>query len=378
MVRALSRSEPFPGCRPGQLSVMTWNLLMPSYHDREPGSLDWETVRLPALRRWLWHFALCDVLCFQEVEDVRSLPVLREALEALGFHVVAQQRKKSKEDSAMLNVTAFRSCRLNLSWARHGNRSLITGLGLPDGRAVGVANVHLEARSRLGNSAGQRLSQVGAALRQLQERKPWCVVVCGDFNEQLEPGAPLHQKLLQAGLAPATGTEPTFGGFGMVSTLDYIWAGPGLCLRGMLGGNAAVVAGGLPTQDEPSDHLPVASLFAVGTGSVPPWPLVEAPTAVRSVVREMWAEVLWQASLVKVKEQKFMERAFLRTLEAEEAELLKKWRAEAVAAARLLTEAVTAVAVARVDKVCAGLCAGGAQAAGPRVFDPGGSRIAGA
>merc|ERR1719387_1225028 len=161
-VRMYDRNGCFPASGPGELSVCSWNLLAQCYNRYESGSLDWQTERLPALRQWLSRLSTFDVLCFQEVDRQHAERELLDLLQGPGFSAVMQARK----DFPVVNATFFKHTHFRLAWEVHRSRALLLGLELPDGRTIGVVNVHLQAGAEKGDEA-YRVSQLSSALRRM-------------------------------------------------------------------------------------------------------------------------------------------------------------------------------------------------------------------
>jgi len=323
----------FPRSSSDEVSVLSWNLLAPSYGET---ALDWESVRLPALRWHLQRFVAFDVMCFQEVDLAHAWQPLCETLALHGFTPVAQERK----DYPVVNATFFRSERLRLSWSQHRSRALLVSLLLPDGREIGVANVHLEA----GNGAvdlSQREAQLKSVLRRLRERKLSYEVVCGDFNTPLNDEAPLREFLRGYGIAPIGTVGPTHC---QGLALDHVCAGANLEAAAVLGSPsnilATMLAEGLPSEENPSDHLPVAALFRVKQQSNQMLPLFEVPTMVDDGMRHEWLEILRAAEVgggkKSRKQQRRLEEDFLSTVNHDDAVHLRQWRAAAAEAAEVI------------------------------------------
>jgi len=376
-MRIHDRQEPIPASGADQLSVFSWNLLAPSYNE---SSLPWDTVRLPALRKWLTRFAACDVICVQELDTSCSArEEVQRLMAAHGFDAVVQDRK----GFPVVNATFFKASRFHLSWSEHRSRVLLCTLTLPDGRELGIANVHLQAGAAPCDET-QRASQLKSALRRLRSRASCCEVVCGDFNSSLEATSPLRAQLMQAGLATAAGTGPTYLTPGYHDTLDHVWAGGALRPKTVLGSSSqtlkAIKATGLPDREHPSDHLPVATVFRMGSGGGPVTglPSVEPPTEVSEALRDEWLLVLRSAPppgapKCKSRDQRRLEAAFLATAGADEAERLSAWRAAAAEAASEVLRLVTCRAVMAANAAAAAA----ADQVVLKGFDPGGCAVAG-
>jgi len=375
-------AEPFPTSGADEVGVCCWNLLAPSLHENRPGRptgpLDWQTLRLPALRSCLQRLAACDVFCLQEVETARTLADLKDAFTMHGFEVVVQEKKQHKGGFHMVNATFFRTSRLRLAYAQHRNRALITGLELSDGRVISITNVHLEAgdphKVSQADRDANRKNQLESVLRRSGKRAPWCSLICGDFNDASlsEEGSPLRKVLEESGLQPTPDGGATFVMPGRAETLDYVWAGSALQPLAVLHRGSAVraaIAGGLPSEEQPSDHLPVACLFRLEPLSSLAASFAQVSPAAHGMLSSenvrVWLDLTQQAGvagllaiggreslrgipggrcwadraeLAKLRAQRQRERQFLRGLRQEEADLLCSARGEAVQLARSAVE----------------------------------------
>eukprot|EP00747_Dinoflagellata_sp_TGD_P201621 gnl/TRDRNA2_/TRDRNA2_75098_c0_seq2.p1 gnl/TRDRNA2_/TRDRNA2_75098_c0~~gnl/TRDRNA2_/TRDRNA2_75098_c0_seq2.p1 ORF type:complete len:419 (+),score=40.51 gnl/TRDRNA2_/TRDRNA2_75098_c0_seq2:72-1259(+) len=335
-------------CSEASLSVCTWNLLAPSTHETHPGSLDWESIRLPALRHWLGQLALTnDILCFQEVDVHRFASELNSFLLARGFVGVLQERKKG---FPVVNATFFRANRLRLTWAVHRSSALILGFRSSEGLTLNIANVHLKAGASMAEAA-QREAQLTSILSWLGAKPSSASVVCGDFNSNLAGDDPLHEALVRGGLRRARSAGgPTIAVSGYTDVLDHIWCSN--CLRPSAEVLGVITAAGLPDIEHPSDHLPVVGTLDIRTR--PPKAVAEASLlplmpatddgdgfVPDENVWQTWLAILWQAgpgttnstsrsirraAAAAVREQREFEDAFLATLGLREATLLRNWR----------------------------------------------------
>jgi len=392
-MRSLDRLDAFPRSGQHELSLLSWNVLAEEYYKDYSQKLDWQAQRWPLLRQWLLRFTACDVLCFQEIDRARMLGPMQELMAKAGFDVVVQDRG----DFPVVNAVFFQRNRLSLSWVDHRSRVLLVGLALPDGRQVGLVNVHLEAGNAPKNEE-QRKAQVTSALRRVRSRNPWCVAVCGDFNSKLlKPESVMPDILAEAGLSKVPSSGFTFLVHDHVDTYDHIWAGEALRAEAVLGSDTAAFCGcedvGLPNDQYPSDHLPVAAIFRVASNSAavagaeaemaPAPPALATPACLSVAVREEWLQIRRLAescdsSKASRKQQKRLEAAFLATLDAEERAALCTWQAAAAHASRLAVAAAVAAACAALD--ASGACVARNVAEAPQCLvegpkpplDPGG------
>mmetsp|Transcript_35123 Transcript_35123/g.100871 ORF Transcript_35123/g.100871 Transcript_35123/m.100871 type:complete len:388 (+) Transcript_35123:84-1247(+) len=376
-MRTLDRQAWFPRSGPDELSIVSWNLLAERYYTGYLNPLDWKATRLPLLQQWLARYACADILCFQEVDREHALSALNETLAEHGFAGVVQDRK----GFPVVNAVFFKHDRFSLSWADHRSRALLLGLVLTDGRQLGLVNVHLEAGTGQKNEE-QRKAQMTSALSRMRSRKPWSVVVCGDFNAQLQPDSHLSSLLTDSGLTKVPSSGVTFAVHDYTDVLDHIWTGTALRAIAVLGSRAArlrmIEAAGLPDHEHPSDHLPVGAIFSVkqpvmsATALVAP--VVEAPVSSSEDVLHEWVEILRMAGLgcqtkAQKRQQRKVEVAFLSTLHSEEALALCKWREDAVSAARAILDGAVLRACAVVRSSHVSYCSPKHEMA---AFDPGG------
>mmetsp|Transcript_33196 Transcript_33196/g.45125 ORF Transcript_33196/g.45125 Transcript_33196/m.45125 type:complete len:388 (+) Transcript_33196:65-1228(+) len=377
-MRTLDRQAWFPRSGPDELSIVSWNLLAERYYTGYLNPLDWKATRLPLLQQWLARYACADILCFQEVDREHALSALNETLAEHGFAGVVQDRK----GFPVVNAVFFKHDRFSLSWADHRSRALLLGLVLTDGRQLGLVNVHLEAGTGQKNEE-QRKAQMTSALSRMQSRKPWCVVACGDFNAQLQPGSHLSNLLTDNGLAKVPSSGITYSASGYTDVLDHMWTGTALCATKVLGSSAArlrtVEASGLPDHEHPSDHLPIGTIFLVKQPSVSAGalvaPMVEIPVSSTAEVRHEWVEILRMAGLgcqtkAQRKQHRKIEAAFLATLHSEEAAALCKWREDAVSSARAILDGAVSRARAAVKSIHVSTFPPKHEM---KTFDPGGS-----
>jgi len=350
-VKVIDRSRSYPASASNEISVLSWNLLAPSFDRTAPdGSvLHWSTSRLPQFERWFHQFADCDVLCFQEVDVTKSLADVREILSGLGFACVLQER----HGFLMVNATFYKTRRLSLQWAEHRSRALVVGLALNDGREIAVANLHLEAGGDSRNEK-QRVSQLSSVLKRVGRTS----IVCGDFNSRLEPDSNLHSQLESHDLIRCPTKGITYSCHGYSDVLDHIFASSTLAAVHVLGSSQAdlrdVEMTGIPNQIHPSDHLPVAAtlcLKRVGIGREPSIPDVQCPSKPSKEVRDEWLKICFlanpRAGKQANKEQRDLEAAFLEIVTDEEARELCKWRDAARQAAKQILPFVVNSAVTR-------------------------------
>jgi len=334
---------PPQGCGNQALSVLSWNLLAPSYDD--DSGLSWADVRWPAMQRCLADFASVDVLCFQEVDVALALEGIRSCLAPLGFECVVQDR----QGFPVVNAIFFKASRFRVTWVEHRSRAMLLGLALVgDGSELGIANLHLQAGPRTEDDR-QRESQLSSALKRLRERQSCMQVVCGDFNSSLDEGSGIAASIEQAGLRRNPWTGPTYRDEGYADTLDHICVSATLRTETVLdvrpasSSSLASATSRLPDHDNPSDHLPIAVRYSVLPVQAP---RVTPPPAVSDDVRGEWMSLILEtprkgSSKQLIREHRRLERLFLDCICQEEAESLKAWSASATEAAAALVRAAS-------------------------------------
>lgn len=354
--KILDRLDHFPATHEtGELSVLSWNLLAPSANAADQP--DWEEVRWPALQKWLARISACDVLCFQELEPGRSLECVCAMLSAQGFEPVVQEK-----DHFLRCSTFYKAERLKLIWSQSRSRALLACFALADGRELAVGNMHLQAGPKYQDEL-QRISQLQSVMRRLSARRPWCQLLCGDYNSELVQGSALLKSLTENNLCRVHAPGPTYITKNGSAAIDHIFIGQGLRELAVLGSDAAalraITVAGLPDAEYPSDHLPIAAVLEVEPVSRDPTtvaPMLHALSAPNaSTSMDLVAQLEWieisrlscrplfgrskKESLRLLREQKDLENAFLDIVGGDTAKELLSWRAHATEAARSLVGA---------------------------------------
>eukprot|EP00927_Polykrikos_kofoidii_P077418 TRINITY_DN74357_c0_g1_i1.p1 TRINITY_DN74357_c0_g1~~TRINITY_DN74357_c0_g1_i1.p1 ORF type:complete len:486 (+),score=66.48 TRINITY_DN74357_c0_g1_i1:39-1460(+) len=304
------------------VSVISWNILAQCYmegncafryaHVDSP-SRKWE-ARCHLIMEELIE-ACADIVVLQEVMFTAFETDLEPLLASLGYQCVMQNDRHRKDGHPTANATFFRTDRFELSWEEHRSRILLVGLrDLSASHAdLCVCNAHLEGDPR---QPLTRVQQAKSALEQAAKRcgsHPHALLLCGDFNAPLTSSAVAsylafgavvpgvlefgrevflppqngnnssessHPYSLQSAYAPDS-TEFSFtlhGSAGPCLMLDQMWydvRGLRCCAVRELFRSAEhrqeVLATGLPSAAEPSDHIPVGALFEVlDPPSLPP------------------------------------------------------------------------------------------------------------
>lgn len=252
-----------------RFSIASYNVLADSYvrpdwFPKTPAALLEPGARTSALADRVAGLGV-DIVCLQEVEPEVFAAVERRLGSAWGS---AYARKgRGKPDGCATFVSE------RLSWKRAtphhyadgtGHLALVAVLELA-GVELAVANTHVRwspADSPEAEHHGHRqLGELLAARDQLAAGARW--VVCGDLN--LRPGAGPLARLEAAGFSDAFAGRPegfTTNSAGGAKRIDYIFYGAGLSC---LGASVETIDGTtpLPSDKEPSDHLPVVAELAL-------------------------------------------------------------------------------------------------------------------
>jgi mRNA deadenylase 3'-5' endonuclease subunit Ccr4 len=253
----------------------TWNILANAYLRREyypntPAEVLSILWRVPALGRRAEELN-ADILCLQEVEDETFAPLMGR-LAALGYAGSLVKKARRKPDGC---ATFFRTARCRLMSERRliyadgdtgpssGHVAQVMEFAMAD-RRVQVVNTHLKwdppgtPRDRL-----LGLRQASLALDGLEYAENSVQIICGDFNVTAE--SPILELMAKAGFQhthPARDGVYTCNSSRVAKLIDYIfYRGPvraePLPLRAIDGKTP------LPSEEEPSDHLPLGAEFTV-------------------------------------------------------------------------------------------------------------------
>ncbi|CAJ1341243.1 unnamed protein product [Effrenium voratum] len=327
---SLARAGRF-GAEREAVSLISWNVLAPCYASGNalyghvaPAALDWGS-RVELIMEELLE-ADADLILLQEVM-YDLFEELEARLVSVGYGAVMQRPKKKGEDHPTGNASFFRAERFSLSWADHRSRILL--LGLRDSRCdaeLCVANCHLEGDPR---QPLARVAQLRSALLEAKRRggQRHALVLAGDMNAPLissavasylsfgsvlpgvvEFGWPVPVPEGQEDSFPyqmtsayAPGAEFSFslrGASGPCHMLDQVWfdATRFRCyaVRDVFRSEhhkLEVLSGGLPSQRDPSDHLPVGVILEVV--DLPAKGAEEVEVTSEELLQQ--AEELWQA-----------------------------------------------------------------------------------
>lgn len=199
-----------------------------------------------------------DVLCLQEVEE--------DAYQALaaklsGYEGRYAHKGKQKPDGCATfwrgaALLAERTVRFDDGT---GHLALLLEFDC-GGQRLGVANTHLkweppEAHANANTSIA--LGQMRALLGALDAGGAW--IACGDFNA--EPDSAVMRQALDAGWRDPWGGQDVYSCYvnGVAQRVDYLLHTAALAVQPSAL-PATEAAASLPSEAEPSDHLPVAAV----------------------------------------------------------------------------------------------------------------------
>mmetsp|Transcript_112887 Transcript_112887/g.364621 ORF Transcript_112887/g.364621 Transcript_112887/m.364621 type:complete len:337 (-) Transcript_112887:68-1078(-) len=221
---------------------------------------------------------------------------------SLGYHGVVQKDPKRSSDHPAGNATFWRDEMFRLEAEVSRSRTLTTLLTDASKRGIAVVNCHLEGDP---HQASTRVKQLQTALKQVASMEHHAMVVLGDFNCDLRTSAsaaylafgsvpdgvqewgrdvppaagdvPGHGYSLSSAYNVDSGDEFTFTIRGTsVWFLDQLWYTPSaleaVATRSAFHGpehRKTILDRGLPSADDPSDHLPIAAAFRWTSASLP-------------------------------------------------------------------------------------------------------------
>lgn len=257
------------------LAIATYNVLATAYIRQEfyphtPAGFLTKAYRVPALRRYIGALP-ADIYCLQEVEaDV--FEALEAELAPRGYEGRFALKSGSRPDGCATfvrhdNIRLVETVRLPYDERVPGGPSghIAQLLVLEAGtRRFGVANTHLKWDSPEAPEARHHgLVQIQELLAAIQEGWPLSLswLVCGDFN--VRPTSRVVQLLLEAGYQFLHSDDPlaaTCNANGRAKMIDYIF------FPSSLRATAAPLAPirdttPLPSDTQPSDHIPVLGWF---------------------------------------------------------------------------------------------------------------------
>lgn len=237
------------------MRVISWNVLADAYVRREYFPRTPDALLEPSARRAAVAERAAaldpDVLCLQEVEA----PLFEALQRRLTEHVGCWARKgRAKPDGCAVFVRAalgpVTDERLEFE---DGTGHVALLVRLP---ALGVATTHLrwDAPDRPPVGPGQ----LAAVLDAISDDLPW--IVCGDLNA--EPGSAVLEVARARGLLDVYAARPdavTCNANGRRKRIDFLLASPALETTPL---PVPVIDDHtpLPSEAEPSDHLPIGAL----------------------------------------------------------------------------------------------------------------------
>lgn len=213
-----------------------------------------------------------DVICLQEV-DYALFAMVEKRLRALGYEGRWAHKGMGKPDGCAMfvghdcrsshwQVLVFDDAHVHGQGGKEsGHIALMVDARVRGGRErIHVATTHFKWAS-LDSMPHVGVIQAGQFVHAVAKSMEDCPgsIVCGDFNAA--PGSPLLTEFAEAGYDDAhAATTPTFMAEGRPQKLDY------LLYTGRLQARAHEVpdlrtVSPLPSQDEPSDHLPLVATF---------------------------------------------------------------------------------------------------------------------
>jgi endonuclease/exonuclease/phosphatase family metal-dependent hydrolase len=214
-----------------------------------------------------------DVLCLQEAE-VATFAALQRALAPLGYvGLLATKTGRTEGCAAFVRRPAVTLTGGHASPFRDGSGHVAQVLFLEhEGRPLGVVNTHLKWAPSDASPEQQHGARQGRQLvAELAEVGPRCPawVVCGDLNA--DAASPVLRAFFDAGLLDAFATLPdafTCVANGRARRIDFLLHSPAL--------NADPLpppplddATVLPSESEPSDHVPIAACFRWADAPLP-------------------------------------------------------------------------------------------------------------
>lgn len=247
-------------------TFVTWNVLAPSYvrpsyyprSDARYLDPKWRAPAVVARARALD----CDLMCFQEVE-VATFDALRMALaemEYVGLHAL----KQNKPDgcAVFFRVGRFQLVESRRIVFRDGSGHVAQLVTFDhEGRRIAVVNTHLKwdphdtpAALKFGF---RQASEIVVAL-QTERAQHAAQIICGDLN--VTPESEVIETLRSADFVPAHTGVFSCNSNGAAKLIDYVLS------RGLhvdpIAPRVIDDETPLPSEDEPSDHLPLAVRFA--------------------------------------------------------------------------------------------------------------------
>ncbi len=251
------------------ICVVSYNILADAHIRTEwypdtPAKLLWWEHRKNRLVKRIRDFS-ADLVCLQEVEP-HVFEFLETILKPDGYCGVYAQKGNHKPDGCATFLktasivladyqTIYYSDRAGGD-LHSGHLALITDVKI-NGLAVRTVNTHLKWENKDSNHRiGLRQAAELAEMICSDKASQW--IVCGDFNAKT--GSAVIETMLAKGLIDAYATRPqaTANSNGNAKRIDYIFHSPSFISEPlpitMIDNDTP-----LPSQSEPSDHLPICA-----------------------------------------------------------------------------------------------------------------------
>ena len=247
-------------------TFVTWNVLAPSYvrasyYPRTDARFldpEWRAPAVVARARALH----ADVMCLQEVE-AEMFAALRVSLAELEYvGLFAQKEKKPDGCAVFFRVSRFQLVESRRIVYRDGSGHVAQLVTFDhEGKRVAIVNTHLKwdpADTPAALKFGFRQASEVVVALQSERSKHAAQIVCGDLN--VTPDSDVVAELRAAGFEAAHADVFSCNSNGVAKLIDYVF------FRGDLRGEPVAPrviddATALPSEEEPSDHLPLAVRF---------------------------------------------------------------------------------------------------------------------
>jgi mRNA deadenylase 3'-5' endonuclease subunit Ccr4 len=236
--------------------AVTYNILADAYVSPPFYPLTPPGVLVPARRRGALQCRIAalgaDVLCLQEVEEDAYRAILARLAGYEGRYVRKGRQKPDGCATFWRDMTLLSERRLEYA-DDTGHVALLLELSW-EGRRLGVANTHLKWEAEH-IEGGVALGQVRALFGAMDACSAW--IVCGDFNARPE-SAVLDHPLTRGWRDPFAGTGArSCVANGTAQRIDYLLRTTALSIT-PAPFSRIDASTPLPSETEPSDHLPVA------------------------------------------------------------------------------------------------------------------------
>ena len=255
------------------MRIVTWNLLAPEfarpgkdgrdYYARTRTHLPWDRRRVLIIDRLRELDG--DLLLLQEVSKVHWHRGLEQALSAAGYRCLLAPRPEGRADGVVLAARSSMTIDASETVAFDDGTDkvgLIARLTVA-GRSLTVASVHL----KWSETDDVPVRQLRMLMERIGTRGLLPAVVAGDLNFDIV-ASPVWSELSRAGWTScyADDASPTWAADGRARKLDAILV-RGFELRSVRPLPVINVEVGLPSDIEPSDHLPLVAVLEFTTPS---------------------------------------------------------------------------------------------------------------